>query len=122
MSGLPCGGAPQAKIEVCCGRGVGSYVEGLCNEELRSNGGADCRSQAWWEDVVSERTNVWPLIQPRASHPCAGLVLFLTVSKVFRIKSKGRQGWKTLEKTFVFTSIEVTMFIQPPPASGWDFI
>lgn len=29
----PVEGAPQAKIEVCCERGVGSYMEGLCNEE-----------------------------------------------------------------------------------------
>lgn len=40
---------------------------------------------------MSDRTNVWRLVQPRASLSGAGLMLFLTVSQVFRIKSKGRQ-------------------------------
>lgn len=75
-----------------------------------------------WEDVVSDRTKTWWLTQPRASHSCAGLLLLLKVPQVSRIKSKGRQRWKNSDKTFVLISLELTMFIKPPPASGWDCI
>lgn len=54
------------------------------------------------EDAVSGRTNVWPLIETRASHCCAGLVLFLGLTRVRNsLKSQEREAgledlWKNI--------------------------
>lgn len=54
------------------------------------------------EDAVSGRTNVRPLIETRASHCCAGLVLFLGLTRVRNsLKSQEREAemedlWKNI--------------------------
>lgn len=123
----------QVQVQVCYGE---KLLRTRCRCAVGKEGflqgenwqwGAERQWWSWtaeicWEDVVSDRTKMWWLTQPRASHSCAGLLLLLKVPQVSRIKSKGRQRWKNSDKTFVLISLELTMFIKPPPASGWDCI
>lgn len=119
-AGLLWGEAPQDKVQVCCGKGGIPTWRELA---MRSWGAmVELTAEICWEDVVSDRTKTWWLTQPRASHSYVGLLMLVKVPQVSWIKSKGRQRRKNSDKTFVLISLEFTVFIKPPPASGWDCI